>query len=83
MRFQMQPRCLVKEGLWPTFCFSVKCHLYCSPPPPPIQVCLIIVVVTTEVRHTCIKQFFQQWQTGNKELAEVQEVLQLCIKPIE
>jgi len=38
--------------------------------------------MATMIRHTCINQFGQYWQTGNKELAEVQEVVQLGIKPI-
>jgi len=38
--------------------------------------------MATIIRHTWINQFVQLWQTGNKELAEVQEVVQLGIKPI-
>jgi len=39
--------------------------------------------MATIIRHTWIYQFVQYWQTGNNELAEVQEVVQLCIKPID
>ena len=45
--------------------------------------CLIIVAVTTEVRHTWINEFLSNNdRQETKELAEVQEVVQLCIKPI-